>query len=38
MNEVLAHYLGSRGMETLENCARLTGGTAQKVAEILSQL
>jgi hypothetical protein len=38
MNEVAAHYLGPRGQETIEKCARLTGGTAQKVAEILSQL
>jgi hypothetical protein len=38
MNEVVAHYLGPRGMETVEKCARLTGGTAYKVAEMLSQL
>lgn len=38
MNEVVAHYLGPRGMDTVEKCARLTGGTAHKVAEILSQL
>ena len=38
MNEVVAHYLSPRGTETLEKCARLTGGTAQKVAEILGQL
>ena len=38
MNEVVAHYLGPRGMETVEKCAGLTGGTAYKIAEILSQL
>jgi len=38
MNEVVAHYLGPRGMETVEKCARLTEGTAYKVAEMLSQL
>lgn len=38
MNEVVAHYLSPRGIETLEKCARLTGGTAYKVAEMLSQL
>jgi len=38
MNEVVGHYLGPRGTETVEKCARLTGGTAYKVAEILSQL
>jgi len=38
MNEVVAHYASPRGAETVEKCARLTGGTAYKVAEILSQL
>ena len=38
LNEVAEHYLSPRGMETVEKCARLTGGTATKVAEILSQL
>ncbi len=38
MNEVAEHYMSPRGMETVEKCARLTGATANKVAEILSQL
>jgi hypothetical protein len=38
MNEVVAHYLGPRGPETIEKCAKLTGTTAHKVAEILGQL
>jgi len=38
MNEVAAHYLGPRGPETIEKCATLTGATAYKVAEMLSQL
>ena len=38
LNEVVAHYLGPKGMDTVEKCARITGGTAHKVAEILSQL
>jgi len=38
MNEVVAHYLSPRGQETIEKCARLTGTTAHKVAEILGQL
>ena len=38
MSEVAEHYLSPKGMETIEKCARLTGGTATKVAEILSQL
>ena len=38
MNEVATHYFGPRGPETIEKCARLTGTTAHKVAEILSQL
>jgi hypothetical protein len=37
-NEVAGHYFGPRGPETVEKCARLTGSTAHKVAEILSQL
>lgn len=38
MNDVVQHYFGPRGPETIEECAKLTGGTAYKVAEILSQL
>ena len=38
MNEVVQHYLSPKGQETMEKCARLTSGTAYKVAEILSQL
>ena len=38
LNEVVAHYLGPKGMDTVEKCAGITGGTAHKVAEILSQL
>ena len=38
LNDVVAHYTSPRGMETIEQCAKLTGGTAIKVAEILSQL
>lgn len=38
VNEMLAYYDGPKGMETVEKCARLTAGTAYKVAEILSQL
>jgi hypothetical protein len=38
MNEVAGHYFGPKGPETIEKCARLTGSTAHKVAEILSQL
>ncbi len=38
MNDVVAHYLGPQGMDTVEKCARITGGTAYKVAEMLSQL
>jgi hypothetical protein len=38
MNEVANHYLGPKGPESIEKCARLTGATASKVAEILSQL
>ena len=38
LNEVATHYLSPKGEETREKCARLTGGTATKVAEILSQL
>lgn len=38
MNEVVNHFLGPEAMEAHEKCARLTGGTAYKVVEILSQL
>ena len=38
LNEVASHYFGPRGPETIEKCARLTGATSMKVAEILSQL
>ena len=37
-DEVVNHYLGPKGPETIEKCATLTGTTASKVAEILSQL
>ena len=38
MNEVAQHYMSPKGLETIEKCARLTGVTATKVAEMLSQL
>ena len=38
MNEVAVHYMSPKGLESIEKCARLTGGTATKVAEMLSQL
>jgi len=38
MNEVVTHYSGPQGPESIEKCARLTSTTALKVAEILSQL
>ena len=38
MNDVVNHYFGPKGPETIEKCATLTGTTASKVAEILSQL
>jgi Putative redox-active protein (C_GCAxxG_C_C) len=38
MNDVVNHYLGPRGPETIEKCATLTGTTASKVAEILAGL
>ncbi len=38
LNDVVNHYFGPRGPETIEKCATLTGTTASKVAEILSQL
>ena len=38
MNEVVNHFLGPEAAEAHEKCARLTGGTAYKVVEILSQL
>jgi len=37
-DEVVNHYLGPKGPETIEKCATLTGTTASKVAEILGQL
>jgi hypothetical protein len=38
INEVVNHYLGPRGPETIEKCATLTGTTAVRVAEILAGL
>ena len=38
LNDVANHYLGPKGPESIEKCARLTGGTANKVSEMLSQL
>ncbi|MFA5055880.1 MAG: C-GCAxxG-C-C family protein [Dehalococcoidia bacterium] len=38
MNEVATHYMSNKGEETREKCAKLTGATAVKVAEILSKL
>ena len=38
LNEVAAHYFSPKGQETSEKCARLTGATATKVAEILYKL
>lgn len=38
LNEVAQHYMSPKGAETVEKCARLTGATSSKVAEILSQL
>ena len=38
LDGVAGHYFGPRGPETIEKCARLTGATSMKVAEILSQL
>jgi len=38
MNEVAQHYLSPKGVETNEKCARLTGITTTKVAEILYKL
>ena len=38
MNEIIEHYTSPRGTDSIEQCAKLTGGTAYKVAEILSQL
>jgi len=38
LNEVAQHYLSPKGAETSEKCARMTGTTATKVAEMLSQL
>ena len=38
LNEVATHYLSPKGRETTERCARMTGSTAAKVAEMLSQL
>ena len=36
IEEVIAHYSTPKGRDTIEKCARLTGGTAYEVAEILS--
>ncbi|MBN2098230.1 MAG: C_GCAxxG_C_C family protein [Dehalococcoidia bacterium] len=38
MNDVVNHYLGPKGPETIEKCAVLTGTTAARVAEILAGL
>lgn len=38
MNEVTAHFIGPESAEAHEKCARIAGGTALKIAEILSQL
>jgi hypothetical protein len=38
LNSVVAHYTGPEGMDTIEKCAKLTGGTAYKVAEMLSKI
>jgi hypothetical protein len=38
MNEVAAHYMSPKGLESIEKCARLTGITSTKVAEILYKL
>ncbi|RPJ58954.1 MAG: hypothetical protein EHM12_07370 [Dehalococcoidia bacterium] len=38
LSEVAAHYMSPKGQESIEKCARLTGSTASKVAEILSKL
>ena len=38
MNDVINHYFGPKGPETIEKCATLTGTTASKVAEILAGL
>ena len=38
MNDVVNHYFGPRGPETIEKCATLTGTTASKVADILAGL
>ena len=38
MNEVAQHYMCPKGLESIEKCARLTGVTSSKVAEMLSQL
>jgi Putative redox-active protein (C_GCAxxG_C_C) len=38
LNDIVNHYLGPRGPETIEKCATLTGTTATRVAEILAGL
>jgi len=38
MNDVVNHYFGPKGPETIGRCATLTGTTAGKVAEILAGL
>ena len=38
MNDVVNHYFGPNGPETIDKCATLTGTTAGKVAEILAGL
>lgn len=38
LSEVATHYMSPKGAETREKCARLTGTTSTKVAEILSHL
>ncbi len=36
--DVVAQHLTPKGKERLENCAKLTGGTAYKIAEMLSRM
>ena len=38
LNDVVNHYLGPKGPETIEKCATLTGTTASRVAEIQAAL
>ena len=38
LSEVAAHYMSPKGLESIEKCARLTGITSTKVAEIIYKL